>query len=515
MDVGDNKRLRLNNLRKVLTGTLDFLKEVGMQLSSFSVPDINEVVECEKSHLARLIQLILGVAINCSNRGEHIQRIQKMDFEVQQVIVKAIQELPDIASQSLQTPLDDTAVRKMMEEMEETRTERETLAQKCYELEMQLNLLKEEKTNLSSEFENLQAQLGTKGEGGAPVDSGIRLKEIKHQNETLKQELETMEAQKDDIQLKLEETESRLEESEEKLSEIQKRADQYSVLKDENDILRENSDKVVKYEAIIETYKKKLDEMGDLKRQIKYLEDKNAEYLESNMKLEDDLGKVSKKQPATEIFRKQIQELQTKLTSQTERADKVSFENNKLMEKLEAISTEKDRLAVEREQLKEQLEETKYPKVENTSPEFSQFTEEPDSGMLENIPPSVKARLFRLEKENQQLKKYKTSTASVDDSDTRELQVMIQDMVRREEEVTNKNRELNMKLMELEANNKELQTSSVPRVPGSREELELKVAEASKKITQLTETLQKKDAEINRMEERYKKYIDKGRLQSN
>merc|ERR1711936_913495 len=226
---------------------------------------------------------------------------------------------PDIASQSLQTPLDDTAVRKMMEEMEETRTERETLAQKCYELEMQLNLLKEEKTNLSSEFENLQAQLGTKGEGGAPVDSGIRLKEIKHQNETLKQELETMEAQKDDIQLKLEE-------SEEKLSEIQKRADQYSVLKDENDILRENSDKVVKYEAIIETYKKKLDEMGDLKRQIKYLEDKNAEYLESNMKLEDDLGKVNKEQPATEIFRKQIQELQTKLTSQTERADKVSFE---------------------------------------------------------------------------------------------------------------------------------------------------------------------------------------------
>ena len=88
---------------------------------------------------------------------------------------------------------------------------------------------------------------------------------------------------------------------------------------------------------------------------------------------------------------------------------------------------------------------------------------------------------------------------------------MIQDMARREEEVTNKNRELNMKLMELEANNKELQTSSVPRVPGSREELELKVAEANKKITQLTDTLQKKDAEINRMEERYKKYIDKAK----
>lgn len=35
------------------------------------------------------------------------------------------------------------------------------------------------------------------------------------------------------------------------------------------DILRETSDKVVKYESTIETYKKKLEEMGDLKRQIK------------------------------------------------------------------------------------------------------------------------------------------------------------------------------------------------------------------------------------------------------
>ena len=38
---------------------------------------------------------------------------------------------------------------------------------------------------------------------------------------------------------------------------------------DEVDILRETSDKVVKYESTIETYKKKLEEMGDLKRQIK------------------------------------------------------------------------------------------------------------------------------------------------------------------------------------------------------------------------------------------------------
>ena len=46
-DVGDNKRLKLNNLRKVLTGTLDYLKDVvGMQLSQFPLPDINKVSQC-------------------------------------------------------------------------------------------------------------------------------------------------------------------------------------------------------------------------------------------------------------------------------------------------------------------------------------------------------------------------------------------------------------------------------------------------------------------------------------
>merc|ERR1719360_163872 len=85
-------------------------------------------------------------------------------------------------------------------------------------------------------------------------------------------------------------------------------------------------------------------------------------------------------------------------------------------------------------------------------------------------------------------------------------------MIKQKEEMSVRNRELNMKVMELEASNKDLQTvPSVPRVPGSREELELKVADANKKITQLNETIQKKDAEINKMEERYKKYIDKAK----
>jgi len=516
-DVGDNKRLKLNNLRKVLTGTLDYLKDVvGMQLSQFPLPDINKVVEYDNAHLGRLLQLILGVAINCSKQAEYIQAIMEMEEQVQRVVMMAIQEMHGMPTHSIQSlPIleDDMQVKKLMEEMESTRVEKESLAQKCHELEMRLNLMKEEKSNLSAEFEHLQAQLGSRGSGG-PVDSGIRYKELKKENETLKQELESIEAQKDETQSKVEELEGRLEESEEKVTDLQKLADQARGLKDEVDILRETSEKVGKYEGIIETYKKKLDDMGDLKRQIKYLEDKNTEYMENNIVLEEELGKVSKKKPQADLFRKQVSELNIKLTSETERADKIAFENAKLMEKLEALSIEKDRISVEREQLKETLEELKCTQVGPSSPEFSQLSEEPDSGMLENIPPSVKARLLRLEKENKQLKKYKSASAGSTGSDTLVLQTMVDDMKEREEELGNKNRESNKKVMELEARLEEVTASAnmaVPRVPGSREELELKVVEANKKIGHLKETLQKKEAEMAGMEERYKKYIEKAK----
>ena len=72
---------------QVLTATLDYLKDVvGMQLSQFPLPDINkvhrrsmswcltpaQVVESDQAHLGRLLQLILGVAINCDSQKDHI-----------------------------------------------------------------------------------------------------------------------------------------------------------------------------------------------------------------------------------------------------------------------------------------------------------------------------------------------------------------------------------------------------------------------------------------------------------
>ena len=54
-------------------------------------------------------------------------------------------------------------------------------------------------------------------------------------------------------------------------------------------------------------------------------------------------------------------------------------------------------------------------------------------------------------------------------------------------------------------------STPAPKVPGSREELELKLNESNKQIGVLKETLNKKQVEMQGMEERYKKYIEKAK----
>ena len=46
-----------------------------------------------RGELGRLLQLILGCAVNCTEKQEYIQRIMAMEESVQHVVMTAIQEV--------------------------------------------------------------------------------------------------------------------------------------------------------------------------------------------------------------------------------------------------------------------------------------------------------------------------------------------------------------------------------------------------------------------------------------
>jgi len=54
---------------------------------------------------------------------------------------------------------------------------------------------------------------------------------------------------------------------------------------------------VIKYEATIDSYKKKMEELSSLKRQLKLLEDNNTSLLQANLALENDVKKTGNWKP--------------------------------------------------------------------------------------------------------------------------------------------------------------------------------------------------------------------------
>ena len=108
------------------------------------------------------------------------------------------------------------------------------------------------------------------------------------------------------------------------------------------DALSDMKERVAVYEGNVEAYKKKLEELSDLKRQVKVLEEKNSDYMQHNMELEEEVKKSGTWRPQLDMYKKQVAELHQKLAEESKSADRRNFDNKKLNVKIEALMQEKE-----------------------------------------------------------------------------------------------------------------------------------------------------------------------------
>ncbi len=163
----DNKRLKSSNVKKVLSGMQEYFSDVlNIQLQDFPMPDCNKVSEVTSGNggedVARLLQLVMGCAVNCDNKGVYIEAIMSMEEEDQRVIMQAIQELMEFQapqSEPSLPALSPTDVKKMMDELAESKREKDDLRQRLHDMEQTMNAVKNEKASVASELEQLQAQV--------------------------------------------------------------------------------------------------------------------------------------------------------------------------------------------------------------------------------------------------------------------------------------------------------------------------------------------------------------------
>ncbi|MGH0162380.1 UNVERIFIED_CONTAM: hypothetical protein FKN15_051429 [Acipenser sinensis] len=228
----------------------------------------------------------------------------------------------------------------------------------------------------------------------------------------------------------------------------------------ENMLIRHSSDKVAKLEGMVDSYKKKLEDLGDLRRQVKLLEEKNTLYMQNTVSLEEELRKANAARGQLETYKRQVVELQNRLSEESKKADKMEFEYKRLKEKVDSLQKEKDRLRTERDSLKETIEELRCVQAQEGQltaglvPLGSQ--DSTDCLAAEIVTPEYRERLIRLQHENKILK---LNQEGSDNEKIALLQSLLEDANSRKNELETENRLVNQRLLEVQSQVEELQKS--------------------------------------------------------
>lgn len=434
--------------------------------------------------------IFLGCAVNCDRKQEYITQIMSMEESVQQCIMQAIQQLEELTGGpgrlSLISLESDTRILRLMEDLAAANEAKDNLAQQCHNLELQVQSLQEEKHTLIADNKALTSQLRDR----EPFEL-TKSPDIRREMDMLKEELFKVETMRDDYRAKNLEQEKQILTLQDRIAELQLETDAVSRLKDEVDALSESADKLQAMEITVASYKKKLEDYADIKKQMKLLEDKNVEYLQQNLKYEEELKKHNVWKNQCELYKTQAAELQQKLDEETQKADRAVFQMKNLESKLVALQGEKERLVQERDMLRDENEELRLGQRKESGAAMAQ----------ELTPTEMKERLRFFEKENKSLR--------LSSQEAEAKQVLLDDALQRLEKLQEQNRSANQRVIELEAQLEEQQKGH--KDEPSVHVLEAALKEYKQKCAVLQENLSTKEHELHLSQAKYNRSIEKAR----
>ncbi|NP_001350427.1 protein Hook homolog 2 isoform 4 [Mus musculus] len=523
-DSSPSWRLKVRKLEKILQSLVEYSKNVlGHPVSDQHLPDVSLIGEFSNpAELGKLLQLVLGCAISCEKKQEYIQRIMTLEESVQHVVMEAIQELmtkdtPDSLSPENYGNFDTQSRRYyfLSEEVEEG----DHLQQHYLDLERQLLLLSEEKQNLAQENAALRERVGRSEVESAPGLTAKKLLLLQSQLEQLQEENFRLESSREDDRLRCLELEREVAELQQRNQALTSLSQEAQALKDEMDELRQSSERA------------------------RQLEERNAGHAERTRQLEEELRRAGSLRAQLEAQRRQVQELQGQWQEEAMKAEKWLFECRNLEEKCDLVTKEKERLLTERDSLREANEELRCAQLQPRGLAQADLSLDPTPSGLENLaaeilPAELRETLVRLQLENKRL----CQQEAADRERQEELQRHLEEANRARHGLEAQQRLNQQQLSELRAQVEELQKAlqeqggktedptllkrkledhlqklheadlELQRKREYIEELEPPTdSSTARRIEELQDSLQKKDADLRAMEERYRRYVDKAR----
>uniref|UniRef100_A0A8C7G1T3 Hook microtubule tethering protein 2 n=1 Tax=Oncorhynchus kisutch TaxID=8019 RepID=A0A8C7G1T3_ONCKI len=471
-----NWRLKVSNLKKILQSMLEYYHDVlGHQVADLHLPDINLIGEFgDVTELGKLVQLVLGCAVSCEKKQEQIQQIMTLEESVQHVVMTAIQEVTVL----------------------------------------------EEKSSLQVETQSLREKLSLSDPQDASTTiTGKKLLLLQSQMEQLQEENYRLENSQDDMRVRGEILERDVLDLTHRNDELTSLAQEAQSLKDEMDILRHSSDRVSRLEALVETYKRKLEDLGDLRRQVRLLEERNTVYMQRTCELEEELRRANSVRTQLDTYKRQVHELHTKHSSEALKAEKWQFEYKNLQDKYDALLKEKERLISERDTLRETNDELRCAQVQqkglNQPGEETVVRLQSENKMLCVQEESYRQRLVVVQgqlEESQRSQNTLETQNRLNQQQISELRFQVEDLQKALQQQGSKAEDSSLLKKKLEEHLEKLHEahSDLQKKREVIDDLEPK-ADVAKKIDELQEILKKKDEDMKLMEQRYKRYVEKAR----
>ncbi|KYR02254.1 hook family protein [Tieghemostelium lacteum] len=423
-DVEDNWVLKSENIKNLLNGIDQFFKDLGISCGVDSI-QIDEITTNNSSEeITKLIELILGILLECEHNNEYITNIMELDEESQNDLMVVLERIKSMhqhqlvghsRSMSFSEPPQlnssnnsnnnnsnsNNNNRELIQQIEQLKKEKETIQLEFDEVKLELNLTMEQRNKLSDEKTKIQEVCN---------DLQGSFEQLQKQFDEAKQQssmnVMTDEKIKEDINslhVQIEAKEKQLQEQKKRLDEVPKLINENRSLRDEIDILKEKSVAFDLLEKKMKIYEKKLDEVNDLKKKIKDLEEQNQNYLQQTLDLEEELTKSTSIKSQAETNKQALSSLKIENTKLELSLKSLQEERDKLNNQVSAFDLERDSMQSQITSLRSNLTSIQQ---ENESKLLEMQSSMSLGGGLGDVvtDQQTNERIVRLERENKRLK---------------------------------------------------------------------------------------------------------------
>ncbi|KAI9002670.1 HOOK protein-domain-containing protein [Gaertneriomyces semiglobifer] len=411
IDSGDNWVLRFNAFKRLHKLLVSFYAQVlGQDPGHLRPPNLTAIARDSDPHeILYFGQLVLAAAVQCTDNQKYVVKIQSLDQEAQHALMLAIENV----MASLANPTREAFRPLSMHEGDLDTTVATTLMFQKGELEKQNKELSEELESVKGEYTSLRkSKVDLEGRLSEMELAMSRLKDAGQVDFILRNEIETLRADLSKNEHRRLESEAIAEKQANliadltrKIEEATTKAEEADRLKDTLDEFRNMADKLQKAEAIIEKYKRRFEEVGDLRRQLKVAEETSRHQTLRGVQIEEEFRKVAGVRSQVDALKEQISILEGRNSS-------LQVENETLTYQLKEFHTKADRYEVEKRSDEEHIQalEERLKEMEFRSGGFP--IEEHGASETES---QLRTKIARLEREVETLRQKSAAQDSLSD----------------------------------------------------------------------------------------------------